>query len=86
MALFLVGWMIGFMVFNATFNNIIGGGHHRPATDKLYHIKLYTSSWAGVEPTTSVVIGTNCIESCKSNYYDHNGSTGLINAIIYVYV
>jgi hypothetical protein len=30
-------------------------------TDKLYHIMLYTSPWAGVEPTTSVVIGTDCI-------------------------
>jgi hypothetical protein len=37
-------------------------------TDKLYHIILYTSPWAGVEPTTSVVIGTYCIVSCKSNY------------------
>ena len=32
-------------------------------TDKLYHIMLYTLPWAGVEPTTSVVIGTDCIES-----------------------
>jgi hypothetical protein len=30
-------------------------------TDKLDHIMLYTSAWAGVEPTTSVVIGTDCI-------------------------
>ena len=37
-------------------------------TDKLYHIMLYTSPWAGVEPTTSVVIGTYCIVSCKSIY------------------
>jgi len=36
-------------------------------TDKLYHIKLCNSPWAGVEPTTSVVIGTDCIGSCKSN-------------------
>jgi hypothetical protein len=33
-------------------------------TDKLYHIMLYTSPWAGVEPTKSVVI-----YSCKSNYH-----------------
>jgi hypothetical protein len=38
-------------------------------TNKLYHIMLYTSPWLGVEPTTSVVIGTDCIGSCKSNYY-----------------
>jgi len=37
-------------------------------TDKLYHIMLYTSPWAGVETTTSVVIGSDCIGSCKSNY------------------
>ena len=28
----------------------------------------YTSPWAGFEITTSVVIGTYCIGSCKSNY------------------
>ena len=33
-------------------------------TDKLYHIMLYTSPWVGVEPTTSVVIGIDCIGSC----------------------
>jgi hypothetical protein len=38
-------------------------------TDKLYHIKLYSSPWARVELTTSVVIGTDCIGSCKSNYH-----------------
>ena len=38
-------------------------------TDKLYHIILYSSPWVGVEPTTSVVIGTDCIGSCKSNYH-----------------
>jgi len=40
----------------------IGGGNrstrrnHRPVevTDKLYHIKLYTSPWTGFELTTSV--------------------------------
>jgi hypothetical protein len=38
-------------------------------TDKLYHIMLYTSPWSRLELTTSVVIGTDCIGSCKSNYY-----------------
>ena len=37
-------------------------------TDKLYHIMLYTSLWLRFELTTSVVIGTDCIGSCKSNY------------------
>jgi len=34
-----------------------------------YHIMLYSSPRAGVEPTTSVVIDIDCIGSCKSN--DH---------------
>jgi len=38
-------------------------------TDKLYHKMLYTSPWAGVEPTTSVVIDIDCLGSCKSNYH-----------------
>jgi hypothetical protein len=38
-------------------------------TYKLYHIMLYTSPWVAFEPTTSVVIGTDCIGSCKSNYH-----------------
>ena len=37
-------------------------------TDKLYHIML-CSPWAGFELTTSVVIGTDCICGCKSNYH-----------------
>jgi hypothetical protein len=37
-------------------------------TDKLYHIMLHTSPWLRFELTTSVVIGTDCIGSCKSNY------------------
>ena len=38
-------------------------------TEKLYHIMLYTSPRSRFEPTTSVVIGTDCIGSCKSNYH-----------------
>jgi len=30
-------------------------------TDKFYHIMLYISPWSGVEPTTAVVVGTDCI-------------------------
>ena len=70
------------MVFNATFNNIsviswwsvllvheTGVPGEKQVTDKLYHIMLYTSPWAWFELTTSVVIGTDCIGSCKSNYH-----------------
>ena len=38
-------------------------------TDNLYHIMLYTSPWSRIELTTSVVIGTDCIGSCKSKYH-----------------
>ena len=38
------------------------------ATSKLYRIMLYSSPWAGIEPTTSVVIDTDRIDSCISNY------------------
>jgi hypothetical protein len=37
--------------------------------DKLYHIMLYTSPWSRFKLTTSVVIGTDCIDTCKSNYH-----------------
>jgi hypothetical protein len=38
-------------------------------TDKLYHIMLYILPWSWFELTTTVVIGTDCICSCKSNYH-----------------
>ena len=43
--------------------------HMPQVTDKHYHIMLYSSPWVGVEPTTSVVICTDCTCSCKSNYH-----------------
>ena len=64
----LVGWLVEFMVFNATFNNIsviswrsvllVEETTDQPqVTDKLYHKMLYTSPWVEVEP----VIGTDCL-------------------------
>ena len=40
-------------------------------TDKLYHILLYQEhlAWAGFELIILVVIGTDCIDSCESNYH-----------------
>ena len=51
-------------------------------TDKLHHIILYTSHWAGVEPTTSVVIGTDCIGNCKFNYHTITATTAPNNNIV----
>jgi hypothetical protein len=70
---------VWFMVFNATFNNILVISwwsvllvedpekitDMSQVTDKLYHIMLYTLPWAGIESTTSVVICTDCIGSCN---------------------
>jgi len=66
--------LVGFMVFNTTFNNIsvllVEKTTDLPqVTDKLHHIMLYTSPCAGIKLTTSEVIGTDCIGSCKSNYH-----------------
>ena len=45
--------------------------------DKLDHIMLYTSPWSRFELTTSVVIGTDRIGSCKSNYHMITATTAL---------
>jgi hypothetical protein len=44
-------------------------------TDKLHHIMLYTSPWSRFEFIASVVIGTDCIGSCKCNYHTITSTT-----------
>jgi hypothetical protein len=51
-------------------------------TDKLYHIMLYTSPWLRFELTTSVVIGSDCIGSCKSNYHAITAMTALVSFLL----
>ena len=75
------------MVFNATFNNIAGISWRSvlldpekttdfsQVTDKFYHIMFYTSPWSKFELTTSMVIDTDYIGSCKSNYYTITATT-----------
>ena len=42
-------------------------------TDKLYHIMFSTSPLAGLEPTTLVMIGTDCKGSCNMQLpYDYD--------------
>ena len=48
--------------------------NHQPSAShwQTYHTMLYieyTSPWMGFELTTLVVIGTDCIGNCKSNYH-----------------
>jgi hypothetical protein len=50
--------------------------------EKHYHIMLYTSPWSRFELTTSVVIGTDCIGSCKSNYHTMMATTVPISGIV----
>ena len=48
------------------------GENHIPVASHsqiIYCCIEYTSPWAGFELTTLVVIGTDCIGSCKSNYH-----------------
>jgi hypothetical protein len=72
------------MVFNATFNNIsviswwsvllaeetrIPGENHRPVESDWQALSHNACCTPGFELSTPVVIGTDCIGSCKSNYH-----------------
>jgi hypothetical protein len=63
--------LVCFMVFSATFNNITEDPKKTTdlsqVTDKRYYIMLHTSFWSRFKFTNSVVMGTDCIGSCKSN-------------------
>jgi hypothetical protein len=76
------------MVFNAPFNNISVISWQSvllvekttdlsQVTDKLYHIMLCTSPLSRFELPRTVVIGTDCIGSCKSNYHTIKATTVL---------
>ena len=47
--------------------------------DKLYHIMFYRVylAWAGFELTTLMMLVTDCIGSCKSNYHVIRNTTAL---------
>ena len=55
-------------------------------TDKLDHIMLCTSPWLRFELTTSVVIGTDCIGSCKSNYHKITAAPRFLWIYIYMVI
>ena len=67
------------MMFNATFNNISviswwsvlldKTNDLSQVIDKLNHKMWYISPWSRFELTTLVMIGTDCIGSCKYNYH-----------------
>jgi hypothetical protein len=64
------------------------GENHRPAAShwQLYPIMLHTSPWSRFELTTSVVIGTDCIGSCKSKYHTITTTTAPRGIILFIIV
>jgi hypothetical protein len=53
--------------------------HLSQVTDTLYHIMLHTSPWSRFALTTPVVICTDCIGSCKSDYHTITATTSLLS-------
>jgi hypothetical protein len=90
-----------FLVLNTTFNNIsviswrsvllveetgvARENNRHAASNKLYHIMLYTSPWAWFELATSVVIGTDCIGSCKFNHHTITTTRRLLYEWVFSY-
>ena len=88
------------MVFNATFNNISviswrsvllveetggPGENHWPAASHWQTLSHNVVHLTLIEPTTSVVMATDCIGGCKSNYHMIMATTApLTNGIGYV--
>ena len=86
----LLDWCL--MVFNATFNNISVISERRvllvektedpeKTTDLPQVTDKHYSPWSRFELTTSVVIDTDCISSCKSNYHVITATTVPLNNI-----
>ena len=73
--------------------SFIGGGNrktrenHRSTCRNISHWQtlshnvVYTLPWSRFELTTSVVIGTDCIGSCKSNYHTITTTTAPVTYI-----
>ena len=59
--------------------------HFSQVTDTLYHM-LYRVplAWAGFKLTTLLVIHTDCIDSCKSNFHAITTTTALVQHFRYL--
>ena len=76
--------------------SFIGGGNRRirrkppmhlsQVNDKLYHIMLYSLPWSRFELAISVLIGTDCIANCKSNYHTITATTAPRSIVCFYYV
>jgi hypothetical protein len=80
------------MVLNATFKKIsvllveetrVPAGNHRPATSHWQNLShnVVSSTPPEFELTTLVVIGTDCIDSCESNYHTIKTTMAPINLV-----